>query len=304
MLRWRKERKIRHDNCPDLARSLPFEVVQPDTVIYSKNPSTKSITWFGHSTVPFKLFVAGKLILTDPHFADYASPVTFAGPKRYTTTPIPIAKLPHIDYILISHDHYDHLDGPSLKALIQKQQDQQPHFLVPLGYKKWLQKRGATRVTEMDWWETFTEGAFSFHNTPVQHWTRRTLLDHNRRLWSGWAIETTDFKFYFTGDSGYTDWFKKIGEKLGPFDVSAIPIGAYNPRWFMKNAHMDVAEAIETHKDLGSRFSIGIHWGTFILTDEPLREPPQMLQNLMQTTQNQGLPPFVTFKHGQTKIFR
>lgn len=299
--KWRKQRKSGELTAPNFPEVSPFEVVQPDPIIFSKDPKHTSVTWFGHSTVLVQ--VNGKHILTDPQFSQRASPVSFMGPQRYTALPLPIDKLPHIDFVIISHDHYDHLDAQTIKKLVQKQKDAQPYIFAPLGYERWLKRHGANKILEMDWWENQSIEGITIHNTPVQHWTRRTFQDRNRKLWSGWALHTKDFKFYFAGDSGYTDWFKKIGEKLGPFDVSAIPIGAYEPRWFMKNSHMNVEEAIQTHVDLQSAFSVGIHWGTFILTDEPLTEPPNKLKTLMGIPSNKDLQPFVSFKHGQTKIF-
>jgi len=301
VLKWRKERQSGSLKKPDFPENSPFLISEPDPRIFTKDPVLTSVTWLGHSSV--LLQIQGLHILTDPHLTLRASPFSFIGPKRYTAPPISIDALPQIDYIVISHDHYDHLDVSTLKKMTQKQKDAPPHILVPLGYKKLLASKGLTHVTEFDWWDKKTFGPVEIHCTPVQHWSRRSLTDYNHRLWSGWAVASKDFKFFFSGDTGYTHWFKKIGDTLGPFDASAIPIGAYAPRWFMKDAHMNVEDAIKAHTDLQSLFSFGIHWGTFILTDEPLSQPRERLNALMKEKAQVDLKPFLTFKHGQTKVF-
>ena len=229
--------------------------------------------WIGHSTI--LLHINGKIILTDPIFSDRCSPVQFAGPKRYTDPAIDIEDLPKIDIIVISHNHYDHLDYNTVKLI-----GDSTMWFVPLGLKKWFNKNGVRNVIELDWYENKNKNGILVSCLPSQHWSKRTLLDSFDTLWASWAIEIEDFKFWFAGDTGYNNiQFKEIGDLYGPFDLAAIPIGAYEPRWFMKNFHINPDEAVKIHKDVKSRKSIGIHYGTFILTTEPIDQPPKMLKS-------------------------
>ncbi|HET9046947.1 MAG TPA: MBL fold metallo-hydrolase [Casimicrobiaceae bacterium] len=237
----------------------------------SANPS---ITWIGHATVLLRL--ASKNILIDPIFSERASPVPFAGPKRIVPLPIDIAALPAIDVVMISHNHYDHLDVETVRQLAAAPTGS-PRFLVPLGLKAWFSDLGIDRVEEFDWWQTAREGDLAMTFVPVQHWSRRNLVDRNRTLWGGWAVEGEDLRVIHLGDTGYSRDFRDIGERLGSFDFALIPIGAYAPRWFMEAKHLDPAEAIQVRADLRARHAIGIHWGTFIIADDPPDEAPQAL---------------------------
>lgn len=232
-------------------------------------------TWIGHSS--FLLQLGGMNVLADPQFSQRASPVQFAGPRRIVPLPIDVPDLPRIDVVLVSHNHYDHLDVDSVRRLAA-QPSGSPIFLVPLGLKAWFAEIGIERVAEYDWWQSHSEGVLRFTLVPVQHWSRRTLWDTNRTLWGGWVIEGAGLKVIHTGDLGYSRDAQDIGERLGPFDMAFIPIGAYAPRWFMKAMHVDPAEAVQLRADLRARRAIGMHWGTFEhLTDEPLDEPPAEL---------------------------
>ena len=234
-----------------------------------------SMTWIGHASVLFQL--AGMNVLVDPHFSERASPVQFAGPRRIVPLPIDVPELPRIDVVLISHNHYDHLDKDSVRRLAGMGSGS-PLFLVPLGLKAWFAGEGIERVEEMDWWHSRAEGAMRFTLVPVQHWSKRTLWDTNQTLWGGWVLEGAGLKVLHTGDLGYSKDVRDIGERLGPFDLAFIPIGAYAPRWFMKLNHVDVPEAIRVRSDVRAARAIGMHWGTFEhLTDEPMDEPPGWL---------------------------
>lgn len=236
------------------------------------NPSA---TWLGHATVLVRL--AGKNVLFDPIFSERASPVSFAGPKRLVPLPIELDELPHIDVVMVSHNHYDHCDDETLRRLAA-QPGGSPRFLVPLGLKAWFAERGIERVGEYDWWQSTDEGPLRITFTPVQHWSRRGLTDMNETLWGGWVVEGEGLRVFHAGDSGYSRDFQDIGARFDGFDMAFIPIGAYAPRWFMQVMHMDVTEAVQVRADLGARRAIGIHWGTFeALTDEPLDEPPRLL---------------------------
>ena len=238
---------------------------------------SESVMWIGQSTI--LLNHKGLTILTDPQFSNRASPLFFGGPKRVTPTPFKIKDLPDIDLVLISHNHYDHLDRSSIRDLIKHQPSIQ--FMVPLGLAPKLHKWGAVDVIELDWWQAIKFEDVEIQPTPVQHWSKRSLFDRNKSLWAGWMIKWDDFSFYFAGDSGYSDDFKETAKKLGSPTLAAIPIGAYEPRDFMKAAHMNPEEAVKTFNDLGAKYGVALHWGTFKLTTERMDEPPErLLQSL------------------------
>jgi L-ascorbate metabolism protein UlaG (beta-lactamase superfamily) len=248
--------------------NIPFTRTDPERL---RNPSAPQVTWIGHAS--FLIQVAGMNVLVDPQFSERASPVQFAGPRRVVPLPIEIASLPRIHVVLISHNHYDHLDRATVKKLAA-QAGEGPLFLVPLGLKEWFAAEGIARVEEYDWWQSRTLDKLRFTLVPVQHWSKRTLSDANRSLWGGWAIEGDGLKLLHTGDLGYSRDTADIGGRLGPFDYAFIPIGAYAPRWFMKIHHLDVPEALRVRADVRAARAIGMHWGTFEhLTDEPLDEP-------------------------------
>ncbi len=249
--------------------------VKADATALRANTNAPTATWIGHAS--FLVQIAGMNVLIDPQFSGRASPVQFAGPKRIVPLPIEVAELPRIDVVLISHNHYDHLDVDSVKQLAAMPTGS-PLFLVPLGLKAWFHELGIDRVEERGWWESQSTGPLRFTLVPVQHWSKRTLWDTNQTLWGGWVIEGGGLKLIHTGDLGYSQDARDIGERLGPFDMAFIPIGAYAPRWFMKTMHVDPAEAVQVRGDLRARRAIGMHWGTFEnLTDEPLDEPPAVL---------------------------
>ena len=253
--------------------SIPY--VKTDAALLKAPESNPSVTWIGHATMLVR--IAGKNILFDPVFSERVSPFTFAGPKRAVPLPIDIAELPRIDVVLISHNHYDHLDLMSVMRLAAMPQGS-PRFLVPLGLKAWFVALGITRVDEYDWWQETQEGGLRITFVPVQHWSKRRLDDVNQTLWGGWVVEGEGLNLIHTGDTGYSKDFRDIGDRLGPFDMAFIPIGAYAPRWFMKVNHVDVPEAVQIRADLRAARAIGMHWGTIEgLTDEPLDEPPKLL---------------------------
>lgn len=282
------------DNVPDYESSvntLPLAAIDsaaiagPDTILQA--------TWIGHSTLLVQL--DGQNILTDPMFSERCSPVSFAGPRRITPIPLQLDKLPAIDAVVISHNHYDHLDAGTVKAI-----GNAAVWFVPLGLKEWFHGMGITRVIELDWWEEGELNGIKFVCTPSQHFSGRTPFDRNKALWCSWSIAGENQRFWFAGDTGYNPvQFKEIGNRLGPFDLAAIPIGAYNPEWFMLSMHVNPEQAIQLHRDIKSRQSIGIHWGTFILTDEPIKEPPRLLEILLGAN---GLDDraFITLSHGET----
>ncbi len=249
------------------------------------------VTWLGHATVLIEYL--GTTVLTDPMLTERASPLSFAGPLRVTPPALSLAELPPIDYVVISHNHYDHLDRPSAEAIGNR-----ATWLVPLGYRELLARWGIDKVVELDWWQSHEEGLVSITATPGQHWTARGLFDRYRALWAGWSIRIGDFKAYYAGDTGYNDTqFKEIGDRLGPFDLGLIPIGGYRPRWFMRDMHVEPEESVRIHQDVRARLSIGVAWGAFPLTAEPIDEPPRLLAEA--ATHLIGSR-FITVKLGET----
>ncbi len=273
-----------------------FQQVKPDVAWLKANRTATAATWIGHATV--LLQVAGVNILTDPHLTERASPVSFAGPKRRVPPALDFETMPHIDMVVISHNHYDHLDEETVLRL-SRQPGGSPRFFVPLGNKVWFADLGIRDVVEMDWWDRRDFKGLEVYFTPVQHWSARTPNDRFRTLWGGWYIKAPGWRAFFTGDTGYSRDFADIAARLGPVDFAMVPVGAYEPRRFMASQHVDPAEAIRIHRDLGARFTLGIHWGTFELTDEPLDEPPKRLARELAQA---GLAPdvFAVVKHGQT----
>lgn len=235
-------------------------------------------------------------LLTDPIWSARCSPLAFAGPRRRQPPGVAFDSLPAIDLVLVSHDHYDHLDLPTLRRLVHAHD---PQFVVPLGLGAWLKRRRVGRVVELDWWESTSVGNVTVHAVPAQHFSGRTPWDSNRRLWAGFVVEGPSGRFYFAGDTGYGDHFARIGERFGPLRLAAIPIGAYEPRWFMSPIHIDPQQAVQAHVDVGSRQTIGIHFGTFRLTDEPWDEPEQLVREHLAL---RGLEPrtFWLPRHGET----
>lgn len=272
------------------------EVVSPDLPRLQNPPNPGiQVTWIGHST--FLIQVAGINLLTDPVFSERASPVWFAGPRRQVPPGVALEKLPPIHAVIISHNHYDHLDVSMVKRLGNRTK-----FIIPLGLARWFHNNGITNVEELDWWQSVSLGALRFHSVPAQHFSIRTPFDANQSLWSGWVMDTPLGRVFFAGDTGYSPDFQEIGHRLGPMRLSLLPIGGYMPRWFMRTMHINPVEAVQIHQDLHSVQSIGMHWGTFQLTDEPLNEPPLYLKKVLREAR---IPEanFIVLKFGETRVF-
>jgi N-acyl-phosphatidylethanolamine-hydrolysing phospholipase D len=295
-LKWRIGRMGKKIPGPD---DYQFPLAENDPAFLKDNHSKTTMTWIGHATVLLQL--DGKNILTDPHFSERPSPVQWAGPKRVVQPGLSLEDLPSIDIVVISHDHYDSLDSRSIKRLRDREGGNKTVFFIPLGLKGWFTDRGITRVVESDWWEQHKEHDLTITAVPVKHWSKRTPFSQNTTLWAGWVVASDQFRFFFCGDTGYSPVFREIGEKYGPFDLAAIPIGAYEPRWFMRHHHINPEEAVQVHLDVRSKKSVAIHWGTFILTDEPLDEPPVKLG---QALREKNLSPedFLVLRHGETIV--
>ncbi|MBX3618371.1 MAG: MBL fold metallo-hydrolase [Rhizobacter sp.] len=246
-----------------------------------------AVTWIGHATVLAQL--GGLSLLTDPIFSMRASPSAFVGPKRHQPPGVGLPELPRVDLVLVSHNHYDHLDAASVDAL-NRQPEGPPLFVVPLGLKPWLAARGIRHAVELDWWESHRLQAHGREVevmlVPAQHWSARGVNDRMATLWGGFGVFAHHCHLFYAGDTAYSRDFRDMRERFadrqspadgGGFDIALLPIGAYEPRWFMASQHVNVEEAIKIHLDLGAKRSLGVHWGTFALTDEPLDEPPRVL---------------------------
>ena len=245
---------------PGAAARVPY-----DAVAMAGDPS---LTWIGHST--FLVRMDGVTFLTDPMFSYRASPFSFMGPRRMVAPGVPLEELPAIDFVLQSHDHYDHLDRPTVEYLVQRGVS----FVAPLGLGEWIRSLGG-RTTQLDWWQDIEVEGMSITCVPAQHFSARTLWDRQRRLWCGWVVTGRSRRFYFAGDSGYASHFSEIGQRLGPFDLAALPIGAYLPAEIMHDVHVTPEEALRIAQDVKAERVVAMHFGTFDLTDEPVDEPPR-----------------------------
>ncbi len=289
MLRWRWERLL-HPLPPENAARVPR--VALDAAALAKSEHGWRVTWLGHATV--LLQIDDLNVITDPMFSQRASPVSWFGPERATPPALRADQLPHIDAVLISHNHYDHLDEASVEALA-RQAGGPPRFLVPLGLERWLAEHGITNAQALGWWQqtTVSRGRTTVRVEllPSQHWSRRGLSDTNATLWGAfglWDEGGTGGSAFFAGDTGYGPVFKEIGRRAGPFDLALIPVGCYEPRWFMKGHHVNPADAVRLAQDIGARYSLGIHWGAFRLCDEPVEAP---LDDLPTALKEAGVAP-------------
>ncbi len=230
------------------------------------------ITWLGHAS--FLINVSDKTILTDPFLSEFASPVSWAGPRRFVDPGISLDNLPPIDIIVVSHNHYDHLDDETISRLKNKEQI---HVVVPLGLKSFFVERGYRKVMELDWGESVSIGNVEMVSLPAVHDSARSTNDRDRTLWSSWAILSSDNRVLFVGDTGYSDTlFKDIGQQYGVFDYAILPIGAYEPRELMWMSHITPEEAVAVGREVRAKNIIASHWGTVSsLSDEPTWEPPE-----------------------------
>ncbi|MGH7628514.1 MAG: MBL fold metallo-hydrolase [Gemmatimonadales bacterium] len=276
VLRWAAERRTltRAETPP---RGV-FRVSTP-AISYPRLADTDfTATWIGHSTVLLQL--GGIITLTDPVFSQRASPVQWMGPRRVMNPGLPIDALPPIDVVVLSHNHYDHLDKPTVKRITRVHP--RTTWIVPLGLAAYIRSWGARDIVELAWWQHTAVKGVRVTATPARHFSGRGLRDRNKSLWCGFAFEMDGKRALFAGDTAYHPEFGAIGSKCGPFDFVMIPIGAYDPRWFMRVVHVNPEEAVRIYEDLVAPHRdkplpvmLGIHWGSFRLTDKPMDEPPQ-----------------------------
>lgn len=249
---------------PDVPR------IDNDGSSFAVPENSASLTWVGHST--FAVHDGTDVFLTDPQFNQRA-----LLPKRYHPPGVPITSIPDSAFAVVSHNHYDHLDVYSVETLPAAMT-----WFVPLGLAEWFRAKGRQNVIELDWWQSAQHGRWHVTCVPVQHWSMRWEHPRNSTLWCGWVVASAERTYFFAGDTGYFHGFAEIGKRFGPIDVAMLPIGAYQPRWVMQYQHLNPAEAYRAFLDLGARWLVPCHWGTFKLTDEPIDEPPRELRRVVE----------------------
>jgi L-ascorbate metabolism protein UlaG (beta-lactamase superfamily) len=265
----------------------------------SVSPSEIAMTYIGQAT--FLLQFAGLNVLTDPNFSERASPVTWFGPKRVRDPGVAFDDLPSIDLILLSHNHYDHMDLPSLRRLRYRWN---PPIVTGLGNGKYLAGKGLGNCIELDWWQSWEpHPGIRVIYVPAQHWSSRGFFNRRRMLWGGHVIQASAGRVYFAGDTGYPSHFREIAQRLGRPDIAFLPIGAYEPRWFMAAQHMNPDEAVRAHLDLGALLSIAMHFATFRLSQEAIDAPVEALE---VARRQHGVPPeaFRVPEFGETIYWR
>jgi L-ascorbate metabolism protein UlaG (beta-lactamase superfamily) len=271
ILRWRVRDTLAGRRVKDTDPTFQPQRRAPDLpLILSPSPS---LTWVGHAT--FVLRLGGKLIATDPIWSERIAVL-----RRRSAPGVALEQLPAIDVVTVSHNHYDHLDAPTIHRL-----GAGPLYVTPIGNGRWLQQAGAERIVELDWWQSYELDGVTITLVPARHWSMRAPWNRNEALWGGFVYRAREGCAYHSGDTGIFDGFREIGERLGPIDWAMLPIGAYEPRWFMQPQHLNPEEAGEAFLQLGAATLCTMHWGTFKLTDEPLAEPPQRIREFFAARQ-------------------
>lgn len=261
LLKWWSEDKAEWPEWVQVQEPTPLERPVPEGEIH--------ITFVNHAT--FLVRTKEWSLLTDPHYSRRASPVSFAGPKRVHRPGVAFDSIQNLKFVFISHNHYDHLDIPTLQSI--KEKFPEAEFVLPLGNERLLRKSGIKKVKAMDWWQSVDLGDLRLTVVPAEHWSARGLFDRNQNLWGGLVMEWQGRKIFFAGDTGYGTFFKEIKKRFGKVDLALLPIGAYEPRWFMAGHHMNPEDAVKAHLDLQPDLSVGMHFGCFQLTNESRQQP-------------------------------
>ncbi|HEV8305834.1 MAG TPA: MBL fold metallo-hydrolase [Gemmatimonadales bacterium] len=295
VLKWLLVHRTTRPLPKDPPRSV-FRRTQPSFAVPRAAADRVTVTWVGHASVLLQL--GGMNVLTDPVWSARASPAPFLGPRRWVPPGVAFEDLPPVDLVLQSHNHYDHLDSRTVRRIARAHPE--APWLVPLGLAAFVRRRGVRRVTELDWGQEADVGVLRVSCTPAQHFSGRGFRDRGATLWCGWALAAVSGRrVFFAGDTGHHSEFGAIGARYGPFDLALLPIGAYEPRWFMRYVHMNPEEAVAAFRALGARAMVPIHWGTFKLTDEAMDEPPARARAAWQAA---GLPAsgYRQLLHGET----
>jgi N-acyl-phosphatidylethanolamine-hydrolysing phospholipase D len=276
VMRWNRQR--RKQSLPPTPLRNFFPTTTPSITHPRASATDYTATWVGHSTILLQF--GGLNVLTDPMFSERAFPVQWAGPRRIMDPALAIDTLPPLDIVLLSHSHYDHLDKPAVKRIAKAHP--RATWIVPLRLGAYIRGWGAREIIELDWWQETAVGELRVTATPARHFSARRLGDRNKTLWCGFALEMKGKRALFAGDTAYHPEFGAVGAQCGPFDFVMIPIGAYDPRWFMHVVHVDPEEAVQIYQEIVAPHAsqplplmLGIHWGTFRLTDESMDEPPR-----------------------------
>jgi N-acyl-phosphatidylethanolamine-hydrolysing phospholipase D len=310
LLRWQAERR-RNPRVPNPPPGH-FPRATPSFRTPRAAPDQITVTWVGHSTL--LLQIGGLNVLTDPMWSNRASPLWFVGPRRLTPPGVDFDALPPIDVVLQSHNHYDHLDSRTVRRIAGRFPD--ARWFAPLGLSPVLQRWGVRDIVERDWWQTAEHaikkvssdgGPARIGCTPAQHFSARGFRDRNRTLWCGWTIDAGGRRLFFAGDTGLHPEFGAIAERYGPFDLVLLPVGAYEPRWFMQRVHMNPEDVVAAYRELRGPYAdvpspamVAIHWGTFRLTDEPADEPPERIKRLWKETRLPEESLWI-LRHGETR---
>jgi len=272
----------------------PARVDDPPRQPPGLDGSAAVVTFIGHST--FLIQTSAGNILTDPMYSRRAGPLNILGPRRVRQPAVPFDSLPPISMVLLSHNHYDHCDRHTLSKLAERFD---PAVVTPLGNGALVRSSGMRRVEELDWWQEAKTSTLPVVLTPAQHFSARGPLDRNRALWGGFMLTAGSARIFFAGDTAYARLFRDVRQRLGPIDLALLPIGAYEPRWFMQAVHMNPAEAVQAHLDLEASESVGMHFGTFQLTTEGIDEPLRALEEVCRA---RSIPPsrFRTLGFGES----